>query len=60
MVDAPGVAEAVGDDLEALLGRVIAPHAAIDLGARALQGEVAAEGIAGLEQAAGALGLADQ
>ena len=31
VVDAPGIAEAVGDDLEAVLRRVVAPDAAVDV-----------------------------
>ena len=37
VVDAPGIAEAVRDDLEAILRRVVAPHAAVDLDAVAAQ-----------------------
>ena len=37
VVDAPRIAEAVRDDLEDVLGRVIPPHAAVDVDAVARQ-----------------------
>ena len=44
VVDAPGVAEAVGDDLEAVLGRVVAPDAAVDVDSVVLE-QVIGEGV---------------
>ena len=59
VVDAPWVAEAVGDDFEAILDRVVAPDAAVDVDGVALELDLLRKGIAVLEKAALALRLAD-
>ena len=58
VVDAPRIAEPVRDHLETILGRVIAPHAAVDLHAVARQ-QIARERLLRLVDPSLAFGLPD-